>query len=57
MIQMNLSVKQKHNHRHGDGRVIAKVGGRGRDGVEFGINRRKLAPLEWLKGGVFDIPG
>ena len=54
---MNLSVKQKHNHRHGDGRVIAKVGGRGRDGVEFGINRRKLAHIEWIKGGVFDIPG
>lgn len=48
-------MKQKQNHGHGDRRVIAKGEGPG-GGVEFGINRHKLAHIEWIKGNVFDIP-
>ena len=39
ITQMNLSMKQKQYHRHGEQTWVAKgVGGR-RYGVEFGISR------------------
>ena len=52
MVQMNLSIKQKQTHRHGEEILVAK-GERRRSGMDwdFELRRCKLH-LEWISNEV-----
>ena len=51
---MNLSVKQKQSHRHGEQTCGCQGGGGGRGGMEweFGVSKCKLLHIEWIKNKV-----
>ena len=51
MTQMNLSTEQKLTHRQGEQTCGCRGGGSGMD-WEFGVNRCKLLPLEWISHGI-----
>ena len=50
MIQMNLFTKEKQTHRHRKQTTVTKGKRGGENGMdwEFGVNRYKLLPLEWI---------
>ena len=51
MTQTNLSAKQKQTHRHRKQTCSCQGGGSGMD-WEFGVNRCKLLPLEWISNEI-----
>ena len=51
MAQMNLSIKQKQTHRHGEQTCGCQGGRRGMD-REVGVSRCKLPHLEWTSNEV-----
>ena len=54
MTQMNLSMKQKQTHKHRKQTGHCPKGGRVREvkDWEFGISRRKLLYIGWIKNKV-----
>ena len=53
MTHMNLSMKQKQNHRHREQTGGCQGGGVwGKDGWEFGVSRCKLLYIEWIKNKI-----
>ena len=47
----NEAFHRKENHGHGEQTCGCQGGGSGMD-WEFGVNRRKLLPLEWISNEV-----